>query len=116
MTKQCPSCGGDCGRTKNFGCRYKNSTCSGLLTDSELADIKAIVAKWDYATEACIEAYILGINRRRKAMFDFTKEHDVLMSQAEALWGTENTPKRESMAFKDGFHAALLIMEENNDE
>lgn len=22
MTKQCPSCGGDCGRTKASGCRY----------------------------------------------------------------------------------------------
>ena len=22
MTKQCPSCGGDCGRTKNSGCQY----------------------------------------------------------------------------------------------
>lgn len=35
MSKQCKSCGGDCGRTEKTGCRYK-----GRLTDDEIIDMR----------------------------------------------------------------------------
>lgn len=79
-----------------------------LLTSKEMEDIKAIVSKWDYATEACIESYLLGVNRRRKAMFDFTHEHSIAVASALSMWETENTPPRERAAFKDGYHAAMM--------
>lgn len=69
--KQCPSCGGDCGYTKKTGCEYNRDTritaVRGLLTKKEMADIQNIVFKWDYALEAAIEAYLLGIHRCDKA-------------------------------------------------
>ena len=34
MTKQCPSCGGDCGGTKKTGCLYRGApTSNGLIYD-----------------------------------------------------------------------------------
>ena len=36
------------------------------LTLTEIDDIKHIVNKWDYATEAAIECYLLGLHRGSK--------------------------------------------------
>jgi hypothetical protein len=63
---QCPSCGGDCGYTKTKGCQYNSIVIKYALTKSEQLDIDRIVKKWDYATEACIEAYLLGKKRGMK--------------------------------------------------
>ena len=57
---QCPSCGGDCGYLKNKGCQYGKKTLPDMLTPQEHQEIVRIVAKWDYATETAIEAYLLG--------------------------------------------------------
>ena len=57
---QCPSCGGDCGYLKNKGCQYGKKTLPDMLTPQEHQEIVRIVARWDYATEAAIEAYLLG--------------------------------------------------------
>ena len=57
---QCPSCGGFCGHTKKRGCRYVQPNITTIITPKERAEIDAIVKRWDYATEACIEAYLLG--------------------------------------------------------
>jgi len=145
MTKQCKSCGGDCGRTKETGCRYKvrmsdneiveearlyveyskvedrmfsaitrslEGTETPLLTGEELRQLHAIQSKWGYNTSAAVmHAYLHGINLRRKTNFDCTEDHLSEMNKAEAMWGTENTPHRESCAFRDGFHAAMLLIE-----
>ena len=63
---QCPSCGGDCGYFKNKGCQYGKKTLPDMLTAQEHQEIVRIVARWDYATEAAIEAYLLGKNRSNK--------------------------------------------------
>lgn len=63
MNKQCSSCGGQCGGTKLTGCLYGTRS---EITTSERADIDRIVKKWDYATEAAIEAYLLGKSRARQ--------------------------------------------------
>jgi hypothetical protein len=67
---QCPSCGSDCGYTKKSGCQQRPDTrlieAKKLLTSKEFDDIQRIVAKWDYATEAAIECYLLGIHRGSK--------------------------------------------------
>jgi hypothetical protein len=66
MTKQCPSCGGDCGRTNLTGCQYKGRD-RNILATGEMDAIKATIRKWGCnAMEACIACYLLGINRRRK--------------------------------------------------
>jgi hypothetical protein len=72
--KPCPSCGGDCGRTNLTGCQYQGRA-RNILATGEMEDIRAILKKWGYNTvEACIESYLLGINRRRKANFDLSDE------------------------------------------
>lgn len=145
MTKQCKSCGGDCGRTEKTGCRYKvrasddeitreeklyaeysrvedrmykaisaslNGTDTPLLTGAKLKQLHSIQSKWGYNTgSAVVHAYLHGINMRRKTHFDCTEDHLSEMNKAEAMWGTENTPHRESRAFRDGFHAAMLLIE-----
>jgi HD superfamily phosphodiesterase len=60
--EQCSSCGGFCGGTKRTVCLYGTRR---EITMSERADIDLIVKKWDYATEAAIEAYLLGKSRAR---------------------------------------------------
>lgn len=59
MTKQCPSCGGDCGRTKKSGCQYNTpnpkfpdkfevcdtSELSRVLKDGERAAVLKLVQK-----------------------------------------------------------------------
>jgi hypothetical protein len=60
---QCPSCGGDCGYLENKGCQYGKKTFPDMLTLQEHQEIVRIVARWDYATEAAIEAYLLGKTR-----------------------------------------------------
>ena len=110
MTKQCPSCGGDCGRTAITGCRYTGRA-RNLLTSSELNDIHGAMSRWGSNTvEACVELYLLGINRRRKAMFDFTHEQSETLNKAVSMWATENTPDREKAAFKYGYHAAMQAL------
>ena len=70
LNKQCPSCGGDCGRTNLTGCQYQGRA-RNILATGEMEDIRAILKKWGYNTvEACIESYLLGITRRRKAAQD----------------------------------------------
>ena len=63
---QCPSCGGDCGYLENKGCQYGKKTLPDMLTAQEHQEIVRIVARWDYATEAAIEAYLLGKTRSSK--------------------------------------------------
>jgi hypothetical protein len=78
MTEQCKSCGGDCGRTGKTGCQYQGRA-RNLLATGELQDIHAILSKWGYnTTQACVEAYLLGINRRRKANFSQAELENVV--------------------------------------
>ncbi len=110
MNKQCPSCGGDCGRTNMTGCQYKGRD-RNILATGEMDAIKATISKWGCNTmEACIACYLLGINQRRRANFLLSDDALAAMSKAEAAWGTGNTPSRESSAFKDGYHAALIYV------
>ena len=37
--KQCPSCGGDCGRTKNSGCRYVLSADMDIEQEQRITDL-----------------------------------------------------------------------------
>ena len=59
--RQCPSCGGDCGYLKDKGCQYGKKTLPDMLTPQEHQEIVRIVALIGaHATEAAIEAYLLG--------------------------------------------------------
>jgi hypothetical protein len=94
MSKQCPSCGGDCGGTKQTGCKYK-----GRLTDSELIQ------------EAKLYAQYSSIEDSQKLVPDMDIEAEIKVMNTEYdKWATENTPVRESMAWHDGFCAALKLL------
>ena len=45
--KQCPSCGGDCGYTKNKGCQYGKKTLPDMLTSQEQGEPKEWVGLTD---------------------------------------------------------------------
>ena len=78
---QCPSCGGDCGYLKNKGCQYGKKTLPDMLTPQEHQEIVRIVARWDYATEAAIEAYLLGKKLSDNVAQAYLKGFDEASSQ-----------------------------------
>jgi hypothetical protein len=78
---QCPSCGGDCGYLKNKGCQYGKKTLPDMLTQQEHQEILRIVARWDYATEAAIEAYLLGKKLSDNVAQAYLKGFDEASSQ-----------------------------------
>jgi hypothetical protein len=78
---QCPSCGGDCGYFKNKGCQYGKKTLPDMLTPQEHQEIVRIVARWDYATEAAIEAYLLGKKLSDNVAQAYLKGFDEASSQ-----------------------------------
>lgn len=78
---QCPSCGGDCGYLKNKGCQYGKKTLPDMLTPQEHQEIIRIVARWDYATEAAIEAYLLGKKLSGNVAQAYLKGFDEASSQ-----------------------------------
>ena len=108
MKKQCPSCGGDCGRTKQTGCQYQGRARHELAT-GEREPIMEIFQNWQSnPAEACIESYLLGVNNRREILFRTLSDHYLAcMTQSLSKFVTENTPERENRAFKDGYHAAI---------
>ena len=75
--RQCPSCGGDCGYLKDKGCQYGKKTLPDMLTPQEHQEIVRIVARWDYATEAAIEAYLLGKKLSDNAWVGLTDDDEI---------------------------------------
>ena len=111
---QCPSCGGDCGYLKNKGCQYGKKTLPDMLTPQEHQEIVRIVARWDYATEAAIEAYLLGKKLSDNVAQAYLKGFDEGWSSKSTYKEALAQPAQEPVAYVTGMSFGRFIVEPLN--